>query len=75
MRGISQRMSEEGRAHPFVEALVREIRARRVGVLTKLQEAAASASDAAESPRLYQLGGRAASYEEVIRLIETTGED
>ena len=75
MRGVSQRVIEEGRSHPFVEALVRELRARRAVVLTKLTDAAANAIDSTESPRLYQLAGRAASYEEVIRLIETTGED
>lgn len=69
---LPRELVEEGRAHPFVEELCRELKKAHVDMLHKLEEkAAAGESDGA----LNALGGRCAAFREVLRIITTAEGD
>lgn len=70
---LSQELIDEGREHPFTEALVKELRVMHDVLLDKLRDGLAN--DGSEG-LLRAQAGRAAALAEVIRLIKTTeGQD
>lgn len=70
---LSQEVIEEGREHPFVEALVKEFRSRHDELLGKLRD---GLSSGASEHLLRAQAGRAAELWEVIRLImKVEGQD
>lgn len=66
---LSQETIDSGRDHPFVQALLRELKERYQGLRDTLMSAA-GIGDAGER-HLHQLGGRAFQLNEVIRTIES----
>lgn len=70
---LTQDLIDEGREHPFVEALVKELRSRHDELLDKLRD---GLSNDGSEPLLRAQAGRAAAFADVIRLIRTTeGQD
>jgi hypothetical protein len=71
---LKHELIEEGRGHPFVEALVASLRERRAALLNELEGIAASGGD--ESPYgtgyIYALGGRAREVRTVVDMIQNT---
>lgn len=67
---ISKRVAEEGRNHPFVELLVRELKAQRVNALNRLE----ANMSGEETHHGAYLAGRAGALRDVIRDIETAGD-
>lgn len=66
---LSEELVEEGRGHPFVEALLVDLRARQATLAMQL---AGNAADGAGNEKLWPTGGRMAELAHVIRLITTT---
>lgn len=65
---LTEDQIEEGRSHPFVQALIRELARRHLDMLNVLEDRCAMAN--AEGS-IYAAGGRAAELRAVIALITT----
>lgn len=63
---LKQEVIEEGRGHPFVEALVRDVQQRRA---TLINELVGAASSGFEHGTVCGLGGRARGLGDVLQLI------
>jgi hypothetical protein len=65
---LKQEVVEDGREHPFVVALVHELRKRLADYHFQLEGAASSGGE--QMPRIYSLGGGAREVRSTIQLIE-----
>ena len=66
---LSREVVESGREHPFVQALLRELRDRLHGLRDSLVMAAGTSQHEGADRHLCQLGGRAFQLNEVVWMI------
>ena len=69
---LSAEVVESGREHPFVQALLRALEARKRELTDRLVLVAAQGGDV-NAPTLFQLGARAAELAQVLGTVAEAG--